>query len=361
MSSLIIEVCKIDKIEKHPNADKLSIVGVKGWNCIVGLDQYNVGDLVVFCPPDSVIPSNIIEKYNLEFLKKNGRVGSIKLRGYLSQGLILDLPEGNWKLGDNVADIFGITKYEVPESPSIQGIKQPSKKKINPLFDRYTEIENVKNFNDVFTLGDVVLITEKIHGSNARFGNLEISINKRQPFSYKIRCWYKKHILKQTHEFVYGSHNVQITSNNNRHSFYGDDIWGKIAKKYDMANIIPKDYIVYGEIYGKGIQDLTYGLEDIDIVIFDIKYKDKYLDWEAVWDFCCEHNLKTVPQLFVGEFSQNVLEKCTMGNSIIYPKQIREGAVIKMLHEENHPKIGRKILKSINADYLLRKNGTEYQ
>ncbi len=361
MSSLIIEVCKVNNIYKHPNADNLSIAEIKGWNCIVGLDQYKIGDLVVYCPPDSIIPSNLIEKYNLEYLKKNGKVGTIKLRGYLSQGLILDLPDGKWKEGDNVADVMGITKWQPPEPPAMQGTKQVPKKKINPLFDKYTDIENIKNYDNIFGENDYVVITEKIHGSNARYGNLEILIDKKQPFFYKLRLWFKKYILKQTHEFVIGSHNVQITGNVNRHNYYEKDIWNKIAKKYDLENIIPKDYIIYGEIYGKGIQDLTYGLDDIDFVVFDIKYKDKYMDWEGVREFCYENNLKFVPQLYTGYYSKEILDKYTSGNSIIYQDQIREGIVIKNLIETNDPKIGRKILKSINPDYLLRKDGTEFK
>jgi RNA ligase (TIGR02306 family) len=361
MSSLIIEVCRIDDIKKHPNADRLSICVVKGWNCIVGLDQYKIGDLVVFCPPDSVIPSNLIDKYKLEYLRSNGRVGTTKLRGFISQGLILDLPDGNWKLGDNVADYLGITKYQVPEPPIMRGIKLPSKKKLNPLFDKYTDIENIKNFNDVFEDNDLVVITEKIHGSNARYSNLEIVIDKSQPFLYKAKNWFAKTILGHTHQFVYGSHNVQITGNSERKSFYGDDIWGKIAEKYDLVNKIPKDYIVYGEIYGKGIQDLTYGLNDVDLVIFDIKVKDKYLNWDAVVDFCQENDLKHVPVLYIGGYFADMLRNCTNGPSLLCPKQMREGCVVKMFEDCNHLKIGRKILKSVSSEYLTRKNATEYQ
>jgi RNA ligase (TIGR02306 family) len=361
MSSLLVEVCKVDSIIKHPNADKLSVIGVKGWNCIVGLDQYKEGDLMVFVPPDSIIPSNLIEKYGLTYLKKDGKVGTTRLRGFLSQGLILDLPEGKWKVGDDTSKVLGITKWEAPALPVMGGVKQTSKKKINPYFDKYTDIENIKNYNDVFTNEDMIIITEKIHGSNARYGNLEIIINKNQPLLYKIQKWVEKYILGKTHEFVYGSHNVQITGHAGRNSFYGDDVWGKIAKKYDLANKIPKDYIVYGEIFGKGIQDLTYGLNDVDICIFDIKYKDQYLNWDAIEDFCQENGLTTVPPLYIGRFLNNILNNCTKGESILCPGQLREGCVVKSYPEENDPKIGRKILKSINTDYLLRKNGTEYQ
>lgn len=362
MSSLIIEVCKVDESFKHPNADKLSVVKVKGWYCITGLNQYNSGDLVVYVPPDSIIPDTLIEKYNLEYLKKNGRVGTVKLRGYISQGLILDLPEGNWKEGDDLAEFFGITKWEMPVAPPINmQPKQASKRKMNPLFDKYTDIENIKNYNRIFVEGDFVVITEKIHGSNFRCGNLLIVDNKDQPLFYRIRSWFKRNILKQKYEFVWGSHNVQITHHENRNSYYGDDIWGKIVAKYHLMNIVPEDMIIYGEIYGKGVQDLTYDLDDIELVIFDIKKNGQYLPWIDVCQFCLVYGLPYVPELYVGKFDEKILNDLTIGNSRIAPDQIREGVVVKSFHEENHPRLGRKILKSINPDYLLRKNGTEFK
>jgi len=362
MSSLIVEVCKVEDIQKHPNADRLSIVQVKNWNCVVGLDQYKVGDLVVFIPPDCVIPVNLIEKYNLEYLKKSGKTGTIKLRGYLLQGLILNLSEGKWKVGDDVSSVLGITKWVAPESPAMRGAMQTSKKKINPLFDKYTDIENIKNYQNIFKNGDWVVVTEKIHGCNSRYSNLEIISMPGQPFMEKLTNWFQKNILRKTHQFVYGSHNVQITAHSNRNSFYGEDVWGRIAERYDFANVIPEDTIIYGEIYGDGIQDLTYGLKnEIDFRVFDIKYKGQYLDWFDVVEVCEELNLKTVPVLYVGEFYDTIISDYTNGMTCLDVDQIREGVVIKMAEEENHPMIGRKILKSVSEQYLLRKDATEYQ
>lgn len=359
MSSLIVEVCKINKIEKHPNADKLSIVTCKGWSCIVGLDQYREGDLVVFVPPDSIIPQNLIEKYELTYLKNGGRVGTAKLRGYISQGLILNLPEGKkYKIGDDVANELNITKWQPPESkfnPTSTG--KPTKKKQNPLFDKYTDIENIKNYNSVFKLEDKIVITEKIHGSNWRASNLPIYLGKQNFFKRIINMIKVK--FTDGYEFVYGSHNVQIISDRQK-TFYGEDVYGKVASKYNMKEVIPKDYIIYGEIYGKGIQDLTYGLNDIDLVIIDVKYKGKYLPYEEFKQFCFERNLPTAPVLYIGEYDNSLLEKYTNGKSILCPKQIREGCVIKDYYENNHQRIGRKILKSVSPDYLLRKNATEY-
>ena len=354
MSQLIVEVCKIDKLEKHPNADKLEIATVKGWNCIVGINNHKEGELVIFCPPDSVIPDDIIEQYKLEFLKKNGRVGTIKLRQYISQGLILSIPEGkNYKEGQDVSKELNIKKYEPPISCNLQRSgRQPSKKKRNPLFDKYTSIENIKNFNTVFNDDDDVVITEKIHGTNFRAGKLK---RYSENIIGKILSF-----LFGKYEFVYGSHNIQLCAFNKNKNFYGTDVYGQIAKKYKLAETIPEDYIIYGEIFGKKIQELEYGMEDIDAVFFDVKYKDKYLDFNEAKEFFRVRNLRYVPILYYGKYSNEELKKHTEGNSCLCVNQIREGCVVKSLKEEYNNRIGRKILKSINLEYLCKKNRTEH-
>ena len=358
MSKLIVEVRPILKIETHPNADRLDIATVQDWNCIVGRDQYKVGQLVIFVPPDSIIPASIIDQYKLEYLKKNNRVGTIKLRKVISQGLILDIPKDkNWKEGQNVSEELGIVKYEPPE-PSFSVInngKRSTRKHRNPLFDTYTDIENIKHYPNVFTEEDEVVITEKIHGTNFRAGNLELY----EP--NKLLAWFKRVILKQSHEFCYGSHRVQIYGYR-RNSFYGEDIYGKIAEQYKLKEIIPQDYIIYGEIYGPGIQDLTYGEKELKVMFFDVKYKDRYLSYAEFNKFCNERNLPVVPVLWYGKFSKEVLKQSTEGNTVVnlLLNQFREGCVVKPVIESNNPSIGRKVLKSINTEYLLRPQGTEH-
>ena len=356
MSKLIVEICKIVKVEKHPNADRLDIVTVKGWNCIVGRYNHRVGEAVVYCPPDSVIPNDLIEKYNLEYLRKNGRVGTVKLRKYISQGLILSddcLPEGGYKEGMDVAKILGITKYEPPVSCNLQQSgRQPTKKKRNPLFDKYTDIENIQNYNTVFKEGDIVVITEKIHGTNFRAGNLK---------RYKGNLLGKiLGFLFGKCEFVYGSHNVQKTPMNRKMGFYGEDVYGRIAKKYNLKEIIPEDYIVYGEIFGPNIQELTYGMKDIDVRFFDVRYNGKYLNYDEFVEFCDKRNLPRVPEIYKGGFEERWLRLATVANSRLDWKQIREGCVVKAFVEENNPQIGRKVLKSINPEYLAKKSRTDF-
>jgi len=387
MSKLHVEVCAIASVEKHPNADRLDLVKVKDWQCIVGRDNFKVGDLIVFCPIDSIIPSNLIEEYKLEYLKKDGRVKTVKLRQVISQGLILNIPKDkSWKLGQDVAKELGITKYEEPE-PEYQvnklkdvvnltklyqdyktkkitfrrfmfkslamlkdyflikvGLKR--KRKVNPFFDVYTDIENIKNYPSTFKDGEIVAITEKLHGTNSRFGLLP---SNKQWFEF----W------KEDYEFCYGSHRVHIQ--NDKQVWYDTNIYGQMVKKYNLDKVLPKDYIFYAEIYGKKIQDLTYGLDVIDMRIFDIKdiKTSKYLSNQEFADMCDELCLPTVKRHFE-EYSKEMIEKYTNMPSEYTDKHIREGIVVKPIKERYDNSLGRVILKSINPEYLLRKQPTEF-
>lgn len=55
MSSLIVEICEVNDVEKHPNADKLDLVSVKGWQCVAQKGEYQIGDSVVYIPIDSIL------------------------------------------------------------------------------------------------------------------------------------------------------------------------------------------------------------------------------------------------------------------------------------------------------------------
>lgn len=353
MSSLIVEVCRIDNVQKHPNADKLDIATIKGWNCVVGRNEYKPGDLVVFVPPDSVLPDTLIEERKLDYLKKGNRIRAVKLRGVVSQGLILSVPtEVRWREGQDVANELGITKWEPPQQ-HVQGPQKTGRRRNNPHFYKYTDIENIRHYHSLFKEGEDVIITEKVHGSNWRAGYLKRG--SRNLFE-RIVAW-----LFGQYEFVYGSHNVQLTAFKKHSGFYKGDPYGRIVEKYDIKNKLPKDTVIYGEVYGKGIQDLTYGKEEIDLVVFDVMQDGKYLGYHAMIDFCKARSLPVVPLLYVGQYSEDVLKKCTEGKSRICPTQIREGCVVRSFNEENDMRIGRKMLKSISEEYLLRQNATEFK
>lgn len=388
MSKLIVEVCKIDKIESLPNADKLVMATIKGWQCLVGKGIHTEGDLVIYVPPDAVVPQNLIEELKLDYLREHsGRVRTIKLRGYISQGLVI--PASYFKKekyfgghdiieGTDVAHRLGITKYEPPKSTRgeytskttlqcfaelFEGLKigkvsfsrfilksyelfksrLTKKRKGNPNFKEYTDLNNIKHYPTVFTDGEWVVITEKIHGTNFRAGNVLVQQN-----------WFNKLIGKKGFEFLYGSHRVQKMPFSGK-GFYGEDVYGVIAKRYDLANILPEGFTIYGEIYGPKIQELTYGANQLEVVFFDVKRDGKYLDYDAFYMFCKVHDLPMVPELFKGRYDPEILKLSTEGKTTLGGDHIREGAVLKPLMENYDNRCGRKILKSISPDYLLTK------
>lgn len=303
----------------------------------------------------------MIDKYNLEYLRKDGRVKTVRLRGYVSQGLILPVPSSNLNEGDDVANLLGITKYE-PAAPKYQSNygKKTSKKVVNPFFEKCTSPNNVKYYPEVFKEGDLVVVTEKIHGTSWRAGTLPKT--SKTLWSKIVAALQKAVGRYNAYEFVYGSHNVQITHNNRYKGFYGSDVYGKVAKKYN-ATQIPADYTVFGEAYGEGIQDLDYGVKgDIDLMVFDVKYKGDFLPYDEMLAFCARYGLPTVPLLYKGLYYKGLVEEHTDGKTTLAaaPKQIREGCVIKSANEINDVRIGRKMLKSISVNYLLRADGTEF-
>lgn len=165
MSSLIVEVCVIDRIKKHSSADRLEIAIIKGWENITKIGQFKVGDKVVFIPPDSLIPRPLAEKWGVtNYLSGKPdslllRVKSVKLRGEMSYGLAVTCENPSWEVGKDVAEFYGILKYEPPVR-SIMGDAAPD----DAYFSKLTDIENIRNQPDTFEEGQIVAITEKIDG-----------------------------------------------------------------------------------------------------------------------------------------------------------------------------------------------------
>lgn len=353
MSSLIVDVVKILDVEPHPNADRLDIATVKGWKTVVGKDQYKVGDLVVYAPIDSVLPIELADEMKVTQYLTKLRVKTAKLRGVFSQGLCIPVEivankiveqglderkasfETEW-LGKDVKDILGITKFEPPEPIAEDALAQPT------AFAIYTDIENIKNYPDVFTDEDDVIVTEKIHGVNSRFGIVE-------------------------GEFMVGSHNQRFKK--------GDNKFWNIAKKYniedklrgyieDWSGFTKGDLIVYGEVYGTGVQKgkLNYdAIEEKKFRVFGVKVDGKYMSYPDFKIFCLTRDFERAPELYIGKFHKGLLDlangQSTLGN------HIKEGIVITSVVDSDqkdgwyHLGLGRQIVKHISEKYLLGDHG----
>jgi len=357
MSTLKVEIVKIDDIRKHPDADRLDLVTIKGWQCVAGKDEFKKGDRAVYIPIDSILSESLEEKLfkNSKIKLNNHRVKSIKIRGAISQGMLVSLKtlelEGKAE-GDDVTILLGITKYEPPVEFIGAAKGQKSIKQSNTYFRKYTDIENFKNFNDIFKDNEGVSVTEKIHGTNFRCGYVHYDTNTILKKVLKFLG------LAPKYEFVYGSHNIQLQENPCEANIY----W-EIVEKYKLRQVLKPGEVVYGEIYGDGIQKgYTYGCQKgvREIVFFDVMVNGKYLDNYGFRCFFVDRRLPLVPEIYFGPFSLKIIKDLMKKPSQLSPAQsTMEGVVIKPYKEEAS-RIGRKVLKFINDGYLLQKDLTEF-
>jgi RNA ligase (TIGR02306 family) len=360
-------VCEVE-VFPHENADRLELARPIGtdWILVVGKDDFKTGDLMVYIPIDSIIPEELFQKHFAKSkikLEKN-RVRSAKIRGIISQGLPIK-PEPHYQLGQDVTDELGIKKYEPPMPGWLKQGQQkiPKKKKkfvryVDAQFPKYTKIRNHKNFKNAIVEGTEVVILEKIHGTNFRTGTIYVGGFKR-PWYKKL--WAKIRGKNQPWRFTVGSHNVV--------KWHEDKVYHRAAKEAGLDKLGEEwnGFIFYGEIYGHGIQELSYGVPpgEIRLAIIDILYKNEYgqanyLPWCEVQAICERLNLDTAPEIYAGPWYASMINLADGKSKLPQANHHREGMVVKPLSESWHPSIGRLILKRISDTYLLGKKRTDY-
>ena len=360
-------IATINEINPIEGADNIELAVVGGWSCITKKGEQKIGDLVMIATTDAIIPFELSENMGVtNYLRKGGRVRTVKLRGVYSECLIIPIQHipfmENYYEGKDMMKVMDIYKYE----PPVKMVQLAGGRKVrwqdNPNFHVYYKFPNLKNVPGMFTEEDTVEITRKIHGTNARYGivkKTKLSIWDRLKVSLARKV--KPDWKWAEYEYVYGSHNVEKGSDSN--GFYSTDVWSEIEKKYNIKQKL-WDYVkdnamepeigdgitLYGEIYGAGIQKgYDYGLKEIEFVGFDVKEEGEYLD-PINSKLLIEHILELpyVEQLYYGRWSQEVQDKYVFNNYIKGTKVPEEGIVIK------HQSKGReKIAKVINPDYLI--------
>lgn len=387
MSTLIVEVCTVDSIEPHPNADRLAIATVKGWKTAVSMNPetgetfLKAGDKCIYFPPDAVLPSKLaltpeeggrlgVANYCSRLPKQPDgtqpdgfRVRAARLRSVSSFGTIdkirPELGDSDWEVGTDVAEYFGITKY-VPPVKTVTGDAAPD----HPLFHAYTEIENINNFPTGIPDGTIISISEKIHGTNCRIGL--ILADPEQVPDNVVELGGKDYV------FVAGSHRVNRKEfdASGRRSMYWEPLTDHLkqimfacVRDQEYEGVDVKSLVIFGEIFGPGVQDMTYGVENKTFRIFDIAvngtYLDTYIDGLSKDDY--------VPELYCGAYSREIVDQFVDGPTTVCSEDIngskfkgREGIVVRSVREQNSPAhLGRMIFKAVSADYLGRKGAQD--
>lgn len=310
-------------LEKHPNADSLSIVRNHGYSVVVRTTDWQNESIGAYVPPDSVVDTTRPE---FAFLAKPGkdthRVKAQKLRGVISFGLLVKAPAGA-VLGDDVAEALGVVHYE---PAMVCGNTTGGEADTPPAIPAPTyDLDTARRYAGCFTPGEPVYVTEKIHGTSSRF--------------------------------VF--HDGRMYAGSRKEWKVQDDtiVYWAILKKYPEIEAFCRSTpgaIVYGEVYG-WVQDLRYGHQPgtVSFAAFDI-YVDGWVDHLTAREMAPA--LPWVPHI-AGPVPFDFDKLCEMAEGethISGAEHIREGIVISPASERFDDRIGRVKLKLVGAGYLSK-------
>lgn len=338
----IAEVCPIE------GADMIEKVRVNDWWCVTKKDEFKKDDLCVYFEIDSLLPvKNPIfsflgkgskpKQMNIDGKKYTGyRLRTVKLRGQISQGLVLSLKIlENTKcemanIGDDVSRYLNVVKYEDPIPACLAG----KVKGFFPGFLKKTDEERVQNLGEVIKKHNELLtrfyITEKLDGTSVTF-------------------------FKKNGVFGVCSRNLELLETE------GNTQW-RLARELDLENKLPDNFAIQGELVGEGIQGNPLKISGQKVYffnVFNIKERE-FLNFEEMKKFLFEMgNLLIVPVInhdFVLDNSVDHLIKMADGESKLCDTAKREGLVFRPLVEMKENiggTISRFSFKVVSNQYLL--------
>jgi RNA ligase (TIGR02306 family) len=324
-------------LQKHPNADSLSIVNVfDSYTVCVRTDDWVGIDKGVYLPPDTVVP----DTEQFKFLEGHLRIKAKKLRGVESYGLLVPVPSTKVcsienmdgrdpQIGDDFAEFMGMRHYEPELSAEL---KQKMGEQGDPPSMKGSDydMEAFQKYGHEFVEGEEIIITEKINGTNARY-----TFQADSDGAFRMYC---------------GSHHVWKKP--------GDNLYWNILKYFPWVEAfcrLNKDVILYGEIFGAVQKGFDYGStpsNPYQFRAFDIFAQGRFLDYDDALGGAQSDFL--VPVLYRGPFSNAIIQEYISGPSMIEgAKHIREGCVVKCVKERYSQRLhGRLILKFVSLDYL---------
>jgi RNA ligase (TIGR02306 family) len=339
----LASIQKILDIQPIPGADAIEVATINSWRVVVKKNEFIVGELVVYFEIDSWIPTALAP-----FLSKGGqepreyegvkgeRLRTVRLRGQLSQGLILptstlrnipDLIPNSMPIcvfeGEDYTELLGVKKYDPPVPARLAGVAKGLFPTVAPKSDE----ERIQNLtNEWLVLSAYTYeVTEKIEGSSMS-------------------------MLMIDGEFNVCSRNLNLKETE------GNSLW-EVARKYDvetkMRDLGYDNVMVQGEIYGEGIEGNHYGIKGQDFMvyaIYDITQR-KYVSPENRLSMCEKLGLKHVPIISVAMHLEGVtidsVLKLADGNSLVNTAKLREGLVFKRVDGQEH-------WKAVSNEYLIK-------
>lgn len=332
MERKLATIRKIKDLQPIEGADKIEVATIDGWKVVVAKDVgHKIGDMIVYCEIDSFLP--IREEF--EFLRKSCykkmddvegfRLRSIKLRGQVSQGLVLPMSifgDFSWTAyeGLDVTQKLGIIKWEPPIPAELAG----KAKGFFPSFLRKTDEERIQNLDlDWDELKKLkYYVTEKLDGSSATF-------------------------YFRNGEFGVCSRNLELIETE-------DNTFWKVARQLDLENKMKSfgaNISIQGELIGEGIQGNPYKVKGQTVRFFNLFDIDlgEYHSLSMMEKTFTEMGLEMVPVLdkdFTLPQTIDELLRWADGKSELNSNFWREGVVIRTLDR-------KKSFKVISNKFLI--------
>lgn len=374
MSDWQPQIVRIEKVEKHPDADALDICTVLGdYPVITKRNEYQADQFACYIPIDSIVPDTSFFYFlcpvNREQYEENGEVksrilgpkyevGSIpekyrrikakKIRGRYSQGMLVPAPidtqamklvdNPGWAVGDSVVELLQLKKWEEEEEDNIPNAKKSrganAEKAPQGWAIPYYDIEGLRKYVACLAENEEIVLTEKVHGSNAAF------CHDGERLWVKSRNFYKK--------------------------MDEDDPWWDVAIRYGLEEKLSKFpmMVFFGEMYGqvKGFRydcEIVGGAMHSKIRFFDIwdAKQMKYLDYDPFIAMVKEAGLEVMPELYRGVWKgKEEMYPYAEGMTTLGGKHIREGFVLRTVKERYETKLDSRMqVKLVGEGYNLQK------
>ena len=346
---------RIAEIRPIENADAIEHVRVDGWWVVAKKGEFQVDDLVVYIEIDAWCPHELAPflskgKEPREYNGVKGeRLKTVKLRGAVSQGLLLPIPTElndptQFTEGLDVTELLGVQKWEPPIPAQLRG------KIVGnfPSWLRKTDEDRIQNcFKDVSPrLNESWVIEEKVDGSSMTVGyrKCDFILDKDgQPIP---------------EEFVVCSRNLSLKLEDEGNTFV------RIAKEssiQDAMKAYGRNLGISGELIGEGVQGNKYDIKGHRWLVFNIFDVDtgKYVSAKErqliIRDLVAlGATIEQVPvitavgtKLLDGLSVDDFLEMAE-GKSALNPKTEREGLVFK---NQTDPDVS---FKAISNRWLLK-------
>lgn len=241
----LVTVRRISEIMPIPGADAIECAQVDGWKVVVKKGEFQAGQLAAYYEIDSWIPEDVAPFLCKDKREFNGvpgaRLRTIKLRGQVSQGLLLPVPSEYAEEGDDLTEVMGVQKWEAPIAPQLAGQVRGS----FPAFLKKTDQERVQNLRrDLegwIAEGHEWEVTEKLDGSS-----MTVYLNNG--------------------DFGVCSRNLDLKQDE-KNSFWAMALALRLEDKMRAHG---ENIAIQGELIGPGIQGNKYGLSKHEFHVFDV-------------------------------------------------------------------------------------------